>query len=81
LGQQVVVSMDNYPAAEFGNLTGIVVSMPQYEENTVTISVKLDHAGYTTFKKELAINSPMEGTAEITTTKRRLISQVFSFLK
>jgi hypothetical protein len=81
LGQRVVVSMDDFPSSEFGNLLGTVASLPEYSDNTVSLSITLDHAAGTTYKKELPIYRPMEGTAEITTSEKRLSRQIFSFLR
>jgi multidrug efflux pump subunit AcrA (membrane-fusion protein) len=81
LGQRVVVSMDDFPSSEFGNLLGTVASLPEYSDNTVSLSVSLDQAAGTTYRKELPIYRPMEGTAEITTSEKRLSRQIFSFLR
>jgi len=81
MGQTVTVALDNFQSLEFGQLTGVVLSLPQAHENTVSFSVRLDRHGQTTFKKELPLFGPSEGMATILTADKRLISQLFSFLK
>lgn len=81
IGQKVIIQLDSYPGREFGNITGTVISKPQDTgEHSSILYVALDRNVTTTYNKKLEIYTPVAGTADIITSDKRLIWQIFSFL-
>lgn len=81
-GQQVIIKLDSYPAAEFGSISGTVSSRPQAAAaNMVSVVIRLDHGLLTNYHEQLDIYKKEEGQAEIITAEKRLIQRIFSFFR
>ena len=78
-GQQVNVSLDNYPDTEFGTLKGTVqhISALPNKDGLYLIDVKLPETLMTSYNKIIAFKQEMSGSAEIITEDLRLIERFF----
>lgn len=79
VGQKVVITLSNYPNAEFGRLIGKVQdisSMPN-EDGFYIVTVSLPKNLITTYNKKLEFWQEMSGNAEIITEDLRLIEKIF----
>ena len=77
-GQKVVITVSNYPDAEFGRLIGKVQgisSMPN-EDGFYIVNVSLPKNLITTYNKKLEFRQEMSGNAEIITEDLRLIEKI-----
>lgn len=86
VGQDVMIKMEDFPATEYGTLTGRVdaVSLtknPVEHENLTLVSVHILHESRTTYRKTLDLRFGMRGTAEIITEKKKLITRLFEGIK
>lgn len=79
VGQEVKIKFDNYPADEFGQVTGLVqnISVLPNEEQYL-VQVKLDEGLKTTYKKELPYTPEMSGTADVITEDLRILERIFN---
>lgn len=79
IGQKVNVSLQNFPEAEFGTLTGTVknISLVPDNEGMYLIDVALPQHLITSYNKEIEFKQEMMGTAEIITEDLRLIERLF----
>jgi hypothetical protein len=81
-GQPVIISLDSYPQAEFGTVSGKVASRPlSAAGNMVKLVVQLDNSLVTSHHKKLDLYKQEQGRAEIITTRKRLIRRIFSFFR
>lgn len=81
-GQPVIISLDSYPQAEFGSISGKVASRPlPATGNMVKLVVQLDNSLVTSHHKKLDLYKQELGRAEIITTRKRLIQRIFSFFR
>lgn len=80
VGQEVKIDLFNYPAQEFGILTGKVntISTLPNEENMYFVEVSLPDTLLTSYKKELSFIPNMKGTGGIITERQRIISKIFN---
>ena len=81
-GQRVVVYLDNYPATEYGPLSGVVSSistLPKQEQYQLTVSFP---DGLTTqYGKTIPFQQQLQGRAEIITQELRLLERLFYRLR
>lgn len=86
VGQQVKITLANFPYKEFGAVTGIVKEISPLTKESVTllgkenfylVSVDLPQGLKTNFNKDLAFKHDMVGVAQIITKDRRFIERVF----
>lgn len=81
-GQPVIISLDSYPQAEFGSISGKVVSRPlPAAGRQVKLLVQLDNNFVTSHHKKLDLYKQEQGRAEIITSRERLIRRIFSFFR
>jgi len=81
-GQPVIISLDSYPQAEFGSISGKVASRPlPAAGHMVKLLVQLDNSLVTSHHKKLDLYKQEQGQAEIITTRKRLIQRIFSFFR
>jgi hypothetical protein len=81
-GQPVIINLDSYPQAEFGNISGKVASRPlPAAGNRVKVMIALDNSLVTSYHKKLDLYKQEQGRAEIITTRKRLIRRIFSFFR
>lgn len=89
-GQRVIIELDEYPSHEYGQLNGEVVSITKVaSENKdqssnisnykVTVILKDDLK--TTYKKSIALNGELNGTAKIITNDRSILERVLNQFK
>ena len=80
IGQNVKITLDNYPYMEFGMLEGKVsnISLMPDSENMYLVDVELSNDLTTTYKKELLFQHEMSGQAKIITKKISLLGRVFN---
>jgi multidrug efflux pump subunit AcrA (membrane-fusion protein) len=78
-GQRVIIKFDSYPYQEKGIVEGIVVQKALLPKNNSTISVRvnLPNGLKTSYNEKLKFEQQMQGTAEIITEERRMISRMF----
>jgi hypothetical protein len=77
-GQDVQVSLDAFPAREFGTLTGKVNEItPSPGEKRAVIKVILPGRLVTDFKKEIAYYHGMQASATIITGNSRLLTKIY----
>ncbi len=82
VGQKVFIRFDNYPAPEYGMVTGLITSIaPVPREGFYTVQIRLPRGLTTSYRKQLAFRQQMQGSAEIITRDRRLIERIFSQLR
>lgn len=79
IGQHVNIRFDNFPATDFGTVSGIIEYIANIPvQNTYMIRVKLVDGLKTSYRKKLKFSQEMQGTAEIVTQDMRLIERVFN---
>ena len=82
VGQTVYIRFDNYPATEYGMVTGRVASISTVpREELYTIEVKLSKGLTTSYQKELPFRQEMQGSVEIITQDLRLLERLFYQLR
>ncbi|SFN91828.1 Multidrug resistance efflux pump [Bizionia echini] len=83
VGQQVNISVQNYPETEFGFLSGSInqISIIPDNEGFYLIDVKLPNKLITSYNKEIEFKQEMIGKAEIITEDLRLIERFFYQIK
>jgi HlyD family secretion protein len=77
-GEKVNIKLDNYPATEYGIISGIIEdisSLPR--ENNYSITIQLPMGLLTTYGKTIEFNQEMTGQAEIITEDLRVFDRVF----
>ena len=79
-GQDVKINLYNYPAQEFGTLTGSVktISTLPNEDNMYFVEVALPDTLLTSYKKELDFIPNMKGEGGVVTERQRLITKIFN---
>jgi multidrug resistance efflux pump len=81
-GQKVNIKIDNYPAEEYGIVTGIIQSISLLpKENMYNVNIELPAGLLTSYKKKLEFKQEMTGQAEIITEDLRLSDRFFYQLK
>lgn len=82
-GQQVNIKLDGFPYMEYGTLKGTVVSVSMVPEGNknYTANIELNRGMLSSYKKELQFTQQMEGSAEIITKDRRLLTSIISPLR
>jgi multidrug efflux pump subunit AcrA (membrane-fusion protein) len=80
IGQEVKIDLFNYPAQEFGTLTGKVqtISTLPNEDNMYFVEVALPDTLLTSYKKQLDFIPNMKGNGGIITERQRIISKIFN---
>jgi len=83
IGQSVNIRLENYPANEFGMLTGSIkrISLIPDNEGFYLIDVDLMDTLITTYNKQIEFKQEMRGVAEIVTKDLRLIERFFYQLR
>ena len=83
LDQKVNIRLENYPANEFGMLTGIIenISLTPNSDGFYLIDVHLPDSLITTYDKHIKFKQEMRGVAEIVTEDLRLIERFFYQMK
>jgi multidrug efflux pump subunit AcrA (membrane-fusion protein) len=83
IGQDVKIDLFNYPAQEFGTLTGKVqtISNLPNEDNMYFVEVALPNTLLTSYKKKLDFIPNMKGNGRIITERQRLIARIFNQFK
>jgi HlyD family secretion protein len=78
-GQRVIIKFDSYPYQEKGIVEGIVLQKALLPKNNSTISVRvqLPNGLKTSYNEKLKFEQQMQGSAEIITEERRMISRMF----
>lgn len=78
-GQKVNIRLMNYPAKEFGILTGKVksISLTPDDEGNRLIDVAFPNGIETSYKKKIEFQQEMAGSADIVTEDLRLIERFF----
>lgn len=78
LNTDVQIQLNAYPYYEFGVLEGTVQTLPTIVENGFyLVKIKLKTPLVTSYGKEITFQPDLQGTARITTKKRRLIERLF----
>lgn len=84
IGQRVNIQLDNYPAHEFGQLKGEVVSIsevpmihPETKQGNYLVTIGLTDGLTTTYKKEVNFTAEMLGTASVVTKDRSVLERIF----
>lgn len=77
-GQDVNIRLANFPDREFGMLKGIIqnISLTPDKEGNLLIDVSLPKGLETSYKKQIAFQQEMSGTADIVTEDLRLIERL-----
>jgi multidrug efflux pump subunit AcrA (membrane-fusion protein) len=79
VGQQVIISLEDYPKDEFGQLIGTVKNLSFMPENErYNVRIELVNGLNSTRGKKLNYLPEMSGVAEIITQDKRLIERVFN---
>lgn len=79
MSQEVNISLENYPEAEFGVLKGKISKMSLVSDNEgyYLLDVELPQKLITTYNKEILFKQEMQGKAEIVTEDLRLMERFF----
>lgn len=78
VGQRVNISLDNYPADQYGMLEGRVARVaPLPHGNAYDVVVTLPPRLVTTYHKPIAFKQQLQGSAEIITEDLSLLQRVF----
>lgn len=78
-GQKVMLKMNNFPYAEYGQLIGEVTHISSLSnEKKYLVQVKLTQGLKTTYDKEIKYTPEMAGTAEIITEDLRITDRIFN---
>ncbi|WP_396146921.1 HlyD family secretion protein [Flavobacterium sp.] len=77
VGQKVNIRLANYPDREFGIVEGTIkaISLTPDKDGNILIDISLPNGLKTSYKKEIAFQQEMAGTAEIITEDLRLIER------
>jgi len=79
IGQKVNIKLDNYPYQEYGMILGKIKTKSLVpKNNNYTLTLSLPNGLTSSYKKELAFDREMKGTAEIITKDLRILERVFS---
>jgi len=83
IGQEVNISIENYPETEFGNISGKInhISIVPDEKGNYLLDVELPKKLITSYNKELTFKHEMLGHAEIITEDLRLMERLFFQVK
>jgi|GEM_PF-3778122 len=82
VGQQVIIDLDNYPSAEYGQLTGQLDEIVLSEKGEVlAVTARLHQGGVSTRQQHLLLLGPQKGTARIITGHKKLLHKLFPLLK
>lgn len=82
VGQRVNMRFKNFPAAEYGIVTGTVHAISLLPvENLYTIRIHLPRGLHTSYGKVLEFKQEMQGTADIVTRDMTLLERVFNQLR
>lgn len=83
LHQKVNIRLENYPANEFGMLSGSIkkISLTPNSDGFYLIDVHLPDSLITTYDKHIKFKQEMRGVAEIVTEDLRLIERFFYQMK
>jgi len=82
IGQKVNIKLDNYPYQEYGMILGEVKTKSIVPKNNYYIlTLALPNGLTSSYKKELAFDREMQGTAEIITKDLRVLERVFNQLR
>jgi multidrug resistance efflux pump len=78
VGQTVNIRLANYPDREFGIIIGNIkaISLTSDKEGNLLINVSLPNGLETSYKKQIAFQQEMSGTADIITEDLRLIERL-----
>lgn len=78
IGQKVNIRLSNFPDREFGILNGIIknISLTPDKDNNLLIDVALPNGLATSYKKQIAFQQEMSGSADIVTEDLRLIERL-----
>lgn len=78
VGQTVNIRLANYPDREFGMIKGTInaISLTPDKDGNLLINVILPHGLVTSYKKQIAFQQEMSGTADIVTEDLRLIERL-----
>jgi multidrug resistance efflux pump len=82
-GQQVHISLANYPPDEYGKLNATIssISLVPDGDGNYLVEVSIPSEFKTTYSEEIAFNHEMQGTADIITEDLRLIERFFYQIK
>lgn len=82
-GQKVKLNLLDYPASEFGFVLGKVkqINAAPSQELTYLVEVELPDGLETTYQKMIGFRPRMQGTAEIITEKKKIISRILEQFK
>jgi len=82
IGIPVIITLDNYPFYEFGNIKGYVsnISLVPIDEKYI-LEVSFPNGLKTSFNKIIPFSQEMPGTAEIIIEKKSLMSKILEPLK
>lgn len=77
-GQEVNIRLANFPDREFGMIKGTIknISLTPDKEGNLLIDVSLPQGLKTSYKKQIAFQQEMSGTADIVTEDLRLIEKL-----
>lgn len=78
IGQKVNIRLSNFPDREFGILNGIIknISLTPDKDNNLLIDVALPNGLATSYKKQIAFQQEMSGSADIVTEDLRLTERL-----
>lgn len=78
IGQKVNIRLSNYPDREFGIVEGTInaISLTPDKDGNLLIDVALPNGLQTSYKKKIAFQQEMSGTADIVTNDLRLIERL-----
>lgn len=78
IGQTVNIRLANYPDREFGIVTGTIkaISLTPDKDGNLLIDVSLPNGLKTSYKKQIAFQQEMSGTADIVTEDLRLLERL-----
>ncbi len=78
VGQDVNIRLANFPDREFGMLKGTIknISLTPDKEGNLLIDISLPQGLKTSYKKQIAFQQEMSGTADIVTEDLRLIERL-----
>ena len=78
IGQNVNIRLANYPDREFGIVKGVIkaISLTPDKDGNLLINVSLPNGIQTSYKKQIAFQQEMSGTADIITEDLRLIERL-----
>ena len=77
--QRVIIRLDNYPAYEFGTLSGTVIGKSAVpKDNAYLVTIGLDSIGGTTtsFSKSIPFQQQLQGEADIITAEKRFLERI-----